>query len=234
MARHRAAVPRRQLRVSHPAVNAPDAFCSMPVRSKLMGLKPAGQPAAVEPSSRRLRRSLHEITRRRKIIWRHIERAERRDKANVDLLSEPLKIADDLPRNQQGDRVQGPGDRFGRGDMCRLQHGERLNGNRVKSRQKNIASTSDFWGARRARRAPGARKDPKGFQGKARWTCSPEASNSSQALAGLPLACATLCLRARWQIASSPSRLADSGAQMCATLAPGYASTTTRVPIGVF
>ena len=34
--------------------------------------------AAVEPFSRALLGALHEMTRRREIVWRHVERTERR------------------------------------------------------------------------------------------------------------------------------------------------------------
>jgi hypothetical protein len=87
----------------------------MPVRGKFMRLKPALEAAAVEPFLCPLLRAFHEIARRRKIIRRHSERAERRHEANMDFVPELLEIPYDLPRDQQGDRVQGPGNRpFGR------------------------------------------------------------------------------------------------------------------------
>src|SRR5262249_2244489 len=112
---------------------------------------------------------------------------------------------------------------------------------RKEARRVNSALALPARVRLRLQRAPGPPKDPKGFQERIvlEGALDLQPRGPPQALAGLPLACATLCLRARWQMASSPSRsktsrLADSGAQMCATLAPGYASTTTRVPIGVF
>ena len=82
----------------------------MMVRCKFVRLKPALKAATVEPIARPLRRSLHEIVRRREIIRRHIKRANRWHKANVDVIPKLLKLADDLPGDQQGDPMQGPGD----------------------------------------------------------------------------------------------------------------------------
>ena len=82
--------------------------------SMVVRLKFPGSPrkaAAIEPFSSALLGALNEMTRRREIVWRHVERTERRHDANIDLVREPLEIVDESPRDQQGDCVQGPCDR---------------------------------------------------------------------------------------------------------------------------
>ncbi len=60
------------------------------------GSKPARQAAASQPFARHLRPALHEMTRCRRIIRRHFERAEPRHEANLDFFSVLLEILDDL------------------------------------------------------------------------------------------------------------------------------------------
>jgi len=88
---------------------------SMVVRLKFLGEGSPGKAAAIEPFLRALLGALNEMTRRREIVWRHVEGTERRHDANIDLVREPLEIVDESPRDQQGDCVQGPCDcPFGR------------------------------------------------------------------------------------------------------------------------
>ena len=83
----------------------------MAVRLKFLRAGSTRKAAAIEPFSSAVRRALHEIMRRREIIWRHIERTECRHDVHVDLVGKPLEITDELPFDQQGDCVQGPADR---------------------------------------------------------------------------------------------------------------------------
>ncbi len=83
---------------------------SVAVRVKLPRAPPA-RKAAIEPFSRAVRRAFHEITRRREIIWRYIERTDCWHDARIDLVRAPIEITDELPGNQQCDCVQVPGER---------------------------------------------------------------------------------------------------------------------------
>lgn len=53
------------------------------------------EAAAIEPFSSALLGALHEMTRRREIVWRHFERTERRHDANIYLVRELLDIVDE-------------------------------------------------------------------------------------------------------------------------------------------
>jgi hypothetical protein len=79
----------------------------MVVRLKFLGPGSPRKAAAVEPFSSALLGALHEMMRRREIVWQHFERTERRHDANINLVGEPLEIVDEPPRDQQGDCVQG-------------------------------------------------------------------------------------------------------------------------------
>jgi hypothetical protein len=83
----------------------------MVVRLKFLGPGSPRKAAAIEPFSSALLGALHEMMRRREIVWQHFERTERRHDANINLVGEPLEIVDEPPRDQQGDCVQGPSDR---------------------------------------------------------------------------------------------------------------------------
>ncbi len=67
--------------------------------------------AAIEPFSSALLGAFNEMTRRREIVWGHLEWTERRYDANFDLVREPLEIVNQPPRDQQGDCMQGPSHR---------------------------------------------------------------------------------------------------------------------------
>lgn len=83
----------------------------MVVRLKFLRLESPRKAAAIQPFSSAVHRALHEMTRCREIVWRHVERTERRHDANIDLVREPLEVVDESPRDQQGDCMQNPGDR---------------------------------------------------------------------------------------------------------------------------
>jgi hypothetical protein len=109
--------PRRELcprrnAPRHHAIMPGNLVChSMVVRLKFLRPGSPQKAAAIEPFSRAILGTLNEITRRREIVWRHVERTERRHDAHIDLVWEPLDIVDEPPLDQKGDCVQGPGDR---------------------------------------------------------------------------------------------------------------------------
>jgi hypothetical protein len=61
----------------------------MVVRLKFLGPGSPRKAAAVEPFSSALLGALHEMMRRREIVWQHFERTERRHDANINLVGEP-------------------------------------------------------------------------------------------------------------------------------------------------
>jgi hypothetical protein len=75
----------------------------MVVRLKFGGPGSPLKATAIEPFSSALLGALNEIPRRREIVWRHVERTERRHYTHIDLVREPLDIVDKSPFDQQGD-----------------------------------------------------------------------------------------------------------------------------------
>ncbi len=96
---------------SSPSCRGSPVCHSMAVRLKFGRPGSLRKAAAIEPFPSALLGTLNEVTRGREIVWRHVERTERRHNANVDLVREPLDIMDESPLGRQRYCMQDPGDR---------------------------------------------------------------------------------------------------------------------------